>query len=138
MDKSKKRKSILNIILLRIFIIVIIINGVLAGLQISETIKLQRANEEIVRQKIKNEIGSLMDTWNSILESTDNVFDVIIKYSVQRLTSLQSEQDLGTIILPEQMELLELDPEYVDFYIMQNGICINTTSPSDSGLNFYP
>jgi serine phosphatase RsbU (regulator of sigma subunit) len=35
------------------------------------------------------------------------------------------------------MGLLELDPEYIDFYIMQNGICINMTSPSDSGLNFY-
>lgn len=136
MNKSKKRKSILNIILLRIFIIVIIINGVLAGLQISETIKLQRANEEIVRQKIKNEISSLMDTWNSILESTDNVFDVIIKYSIQRLTSLQSEQDLGTVNLSEQMELLDLDPEYIDFYIMENGICVNTTSASEGHESF--
>jgi serine phosphatase RsbU (regulator of sigma subunit) len=123
--------------LLRIFIIVIIINGVLAGLQISEAIKLQRANENIVRQKIKNEISSLMDTWNSILESTDNVFDVQIKYSFQRLISLQSVKDLGKVNLSEQMRLLELDPAYIDFYILENGICVNSTSPADIGLNFY-
>ncbi len=137
MNKSKKRKSILNILLLRIFIIVILINGVLAGLQISEAIKLQRANEEIVRQKIKNEISSLMDTWNSILESTDNVFDVIIKYSVQKLINLHFFQDLGTVNLSEQMRLLEFNPAYIDFYILKNGICVNTTSPEDLGLNFY-
>ena len=137
MNKSKKRKSILNILLLRIFIIVILINGVLAGLQISEAIKLQRANEEIVRQKIKNEISSLMDTWNSILESTDNVFDVIIKYSVQKLINLHFFQDLGTVNLSEQMRLLELDPAYIDFYILENGLCINSTSSADIGLNFY-
>lgn len=137
MNKLKKRKSILNIILLRIFIIVIIINGVLAGLQISETIKLQRANEEIVRQKIKNEISSLMDTWNSILESTDNVFDVIIKYSVRELINLHFFQDLGKVDLSNQMRILELDPAYIDFYILKDGLCINSTSPADTGVNFY-
>jgi len=137
MNKPKKRKSILNIILLRIFIIVIIINGVLAGLQISETIKLQRANDEIVRQKIKNEISSLMDTWNSVLESIDNVFDVIIKYSVRELINLHFFQDLGNVDLSNQMRLLELDPAYLDFYILKDGLCINSTSPSDTGVNFY-
>jgi len=137
MNKPKKRKSILNIILLRIFIIVLIINGVLAGLQISETIKLQRANDEIVRQKIKNEISSLMDTWNSVLESIDNVFDVIIKYSVRELINLHFFQDLGNVDLSNQMRLLELDPAYLDFYILKDGLCINSTSPSDTGVNFY-
>ncbi len=127
----------MNILLLRIFIIVILINGVLAGLQISEAIKLQRANDEIVRQKIKNEISSLMDTWNSILESTDNVFDVIIKYSVQRLINLHFFQDLGKVNLSEQMRFLELDPDYIDFYVFENGLCINSTSPLDTGLNSY-
>ena len=128
----------MNILLLRIFIIVILINIVLAGLQISETIKLQRANEEIVRHKIKNEISSLMDTWNSILKTVNNVFDVIIKYSLQRLTSLQPEQDLGTVNLSQQMKSLELDPAYIDLYILGNGICINSTSPADSGFDFFP
>ena len=127
----------MNIILLRIFIIVLIINGVLAGLQISETIKLQRANDEIVRQKIKNEISSLMDTWNSVLESIDNVFDVIIKYSVRELINLHFFQDLGNVDLSNQMRLLELDSAYLDFYILKDGLCINSTSPSDTGVNFY-
>jgi serine phosphatase RsbU (regulator of sigma subunit) len=65
------------------------------------------------------------------------VFDVIIKYSVQKLINMHFFQDLGTVNLSEQMRLLELDPAYIDFYILENGLCVNSTSSADIGLNFY-
>ena len=137
MDKSKQRKSILNILLVRIFILIILISGVLAGLQISETIKLQREKDETERQKIRNEITYLQDDWNSILGSIDNIFDQIIKYTIQGLLKVGFENDLSKVNLPVVLKALELDPDYVDFYILENGIMVNTTSAADSGLDFY-
>lgn len=137
MRKSKKRWSIFNILLVRIFIIIILISGILAGLQISETIKLQREKDDSERQKIRNEISYLTNDWHSILISVDNIFDPIIKFSIQGLLKVGSENDLSTVNLPVVLEALELDPDYVDFHILENGICVNTTSPADSGFDFY-
>jgi len=78
MDKSKKQRSILNVLLVRIFILIVLISGVLAGLQINETIKLEREKDETERQKIRNEITYLIDDWNLILRSVDNIFDPIL------------------------------------------------------------
>jgi phosphoserine phosphatase RsbU/P len=137
MDKSKKRRSILNVLLVRIFILIVLISGVLAGLQINETIKLQREKDETERQKIRNEITYLIDDWNLILRSVDNTFDPTIRYSIQELLRIQTEKDLRNVDLSEVLDDLELDPDYTDFYILQNGTCVNTTSPADSGLDFY-
>jgi serine phosphatase RsbU (regulator of sigma subunit) len=137
MNKSKQRRSILTILLVRILILIILISGVLAGLQINETIKLQREKDATERQKIKNGISYLIDDWNLILRSVDNTFDPIIKYSFQDLLNFQPEGDLPKVDLPARLKALELDPEYVDLNIIENGICVNSTSSADSGLDFY-
>jgi serine phosphatase RsbU (regulator of sigma subunit) len=137
MKKSKKRWSIFYILLLRIFIVIILIIGILAGLQINETIKLQRERDETQRQNIRNGINSLMNNWNSDLESVDNEFDLIIRYSVKDLLNLQPGSDLRKVDLKARLKALGLDPEYVDLNILENGICVNSTSPADSGLDIY-
>ncbi len=137
MNKLKKRRSILNVLLVRILILIILTSGVMAGLQISETIKLQREKDDTDRQKIRNEIIYLQDDWNSILRSIDNIFDPIIKYSLHDLLNVQPESDLRIVDLPAKLKALDLNPDYVDFYILENGICVNTTSAADSGLDFY-
>jgi serine phosphatase RsbU (regulator of sigma subunit) len=137
MNKSKQRRSILTILLVRILILIILISGVLAGLQINETIKLQREKDATERQKIRNGISYLIDDWNLILRSVDNTFDPIIKYSFQDLLNFQPEGDLPKVDLPARLKALELDPEYVDLNIIENGICVNSTSSADSGLDFY-
>jgi serine phosphatase RsbU (regulator of sigma subunit) len=137
MKNSKKRWSIFYILLVRIFIVIILISGILAGMQISETIKLQRERDETERQNIRNGINFLLNNWNSVLESVDNEFDMIIRYSVKDLLNFQPGRDLLKVDLQARLKALELDPEYVDLNIIENGICVNSTSPADSGLDFY-
>lgn len=131
---SNKRKSVFTILLVRIIILVILVNGVMASFQIYETIKLQKRNVEITRDKIQSEIIGLLDTWKAILESMDKVFGQKIENTSERVVNLQEKCDLGTIDLFEQLELLELDPSYFLIDIIEDGFIVNTTQGSLLGL----
>ncbi len=137
MDRDKKRKSVFKILLTRIFAIVILFNIIQAGLNIHETVSMQRENEERKKQQVENEIINIIDAWNSVLSSVESIFYDVQSKAIQKLIDIQPVHDLKSVDLLEQMELLELDTLNNDLYIIEDGIIVNTTYPPDLGLNFY-
>ena len=137
MDKETKRKSIFKILLTRIFAIVILFNIVQAGLNIHETVSIQRENEERRKQQVENEIINIIDSWNSVLISIESIFYDIQSKAIQKLIEIQPVHDLKSVDLLTQMIELELDTLNNDLYIIEDGIIVNTTYEPDLGLNFY-
>ncbi len=134
---SKYRKSIFTVLLVRIIIVVVLINVGMASLQIYETVKLQKTNEEITRAKIQSEITGLLDTWKVILESMDQGFGQILENTSEKIVNLQERSDLGNINLHEQLELLGLDTSNMEIRIIEDGTIINSIYKQEMGLNIY-
>ncbi len=137
MNNKAKRKSVFKILLTRIFAIVILFNIIQAGLNINETVSLQKRSEEMRKQKVQDEIISIIDSWNSVLKSIETTFYTIQSKAVHKLINLQPVHDLKSVDLSKQLVLLELDSTFHDFYIIEDGIIVNTTYSPDLGLNFY-
>jgi len=137
MDQNKQRKSIFKILLTRIFAIVILFNVMQAGLNIHETVSMQRENEDRRKLQVENEIINIIDSWNSVLISVEAIFYDVQSKAIQKLIDIQSVHDLKSVDLLRQMELLELDTLNNDLYVIENGTIVNTTYEPDLGLNFY-
>jgi len=137
MTEIQKRNSLVKIILLRVIIIVILINCILTVINIRETTKIQREKEDIRRENIKKEIENILDSWNSSIKPLEELFFKLQENAVQKISELNKIYDLKTANLSKEQELLGLDPQYFDFYIIENGIVVNTTFQKDLGLDFY-
>ncbi|KPK80769.1 MAG: hypothetical protein AMS27_16165, partial [Bacteroides sp. SM23_62_1] len=137
MNRDSKRKSIFKILLTRIFAIVILFNVMQAGLNVRETVLIQRENEARKKQQVENEIIRIIDAWNSVLISIESMFYDIQSKAIEKLIEIQSVHDLKNVNLLEQMTQFELDTINNDLYIIEDGIIVNTTYEPDLGLNFY-
>ena len=132
---SKKKRSVFTILLLRIIILVIIFNVVIAILVINEIANIQKRKIENIHKNNQSDITGLMDSWNAVLKSMDDIFQISIENALLKIIDINAEQDLGTADLYRQMELSGLDTSYVDFVVINDSIVVNTTCPSLLGLN---
>jgi len=132
---AKKLRSVFTILLLRIIILVIFLNVVIAGFLIYEAANIQKRNIEIAHKNNQNEIIGLIDSWNSILKSMDEIFSTTLENAMLKIIDIHTVQDLGTVNLIRQMERFHLDTSYVDFHVIKDSIVVNTTFPSYLGMN---
>lgn len=132
-----KRKSILKILLTRIFLVVLLFNILLAFININEAILTRDKNEEALKEKIKQEIVSLTNFQTSALQSLAKT--LVIKQSdvLLKLYNVHKKKDLKLVNLAEQFSFLELDSSLHALYIIEKGVIVNTTFKTDLGLNFY-
>jgi serine phosphatase RsbU (regulator of sigma subunit) len=114
---------------------VIFFNVVITGLMIYETTNIQKRNIESAHKKNQNEIIGLIDSWNSILKSMDEIFSTTLENAMLKIIDIHTIQDLGTVNLFRQMERFHLDTSYVDFHVIKDSIVVNTTCPSYLGMN---
>jgi serine phosphatase RsbU (regulator of sigma subunit) len=131
----KKKRSVFTILLLRIIILVIFFNIVIAILAIYEATNIQKRKIEIVHKNNQNEIAGLADSWNTILKLMDEIFHISLDYALLKIIDIHTEQDLGNVDLYKQMEISGLDTSYVDFYVIKDSIIVNTTCPSHMGID---
>jgi len=131
----KKTRSVFTILFLRILILVILFNVVIAGLMIYEAANIQKRNIEIVHKRNLNEITGLIDSWNSILKSMDQIFSITLEHAMLKVIDIDTIQDLGTVNLIRQMERFQLDTSYVVIHVINDSVIVNTTRPAYSGMN---
>jgi phosphoserine phosphatase RsbU/P len=136
MEQIPKRKSVFKILITRIFIVVLIINGVLAIINIFETVKSQKEHEASRRTKIIEELTTTSDFLESSLESIQRLFYFMQSNAAQHLIDLGKTKDLKEVDLYDQLEQIGLDSIDHDFYVIRNAIIVNTTAPADLGLDF--
>jgi phosphoserine phosphatase RsbU/P len=137
MNKSSKRKSIFRVILSRVFVIVIVFNLFLAGINIFETIRIQKENDAIRISKIKEEIVNIKDYLKSSIKTLEKDFYNTQLEVMSELILLAESKDLKELDLNEIILELELDSAYHDLYVIEEGTIVNTTFSPDLGMNFY-
>lgn len=135
-DQVTKRKSVFKILITRIFVVVLIINGIFAGINIYNTVQKQKESEDKRRKEIIEQLKTTRDFLDSSLESIQRLFYFMQSNAAQLLIELGKTNDLKTIDLYEQLELIGLDSTDHDLYIIENAIIVNTTHPADLGLDF--
>jgi len=135
MDKSSKRKSIYKRLFIKVTVIVLLLNIVLAIITIQDTINIQIKSERDLREKIRNEIIGISDFQTSSLKTFEKSFYDIQKEALEELTN-KTNIDLRSENLYEQLRLLGLDSTFHDLYIIEDNIVVNTTYTTDWGLDF--
>jgi len=135
MDKSSKRKSIYRRLFIKVTVIVLLLNIVLAIITIQDTINIQIKSERDLREKIRNEIIGISDFQTSSLKTFEKSFYDIQKEALEELTN-KTNIDLRSENLYEQLRLLGLDSTFHDLYIIEDNIVVNTTYTTDWGLDF--
>jgi len=133
----KKRKSVFNILLLRIIIVIILFTVVTGGLMIYETENLQKKNIEVIKKENQNDIEGLMDSWYVTMVSINGIFKVTFENMIQQTSRINSEIDTGNFNLYEKFNISVQDTSYIDLYVIRDSIVINTTRPSLSGVNLF-
>ena len=140
MDKTimpKKRKSVFNILFLRIIIVIILFTVVIGGLMIYETENLQKRNIEVIKKENQDEIEGLMDSWYVSMKSINEIFKITFENLMQQTRQINSEIDTGNIDLYEKFNISLPDTSYIDLYVIRDSIVINTTRPALSGVNLF-
>ena len=88
---AKKLRSVFTILLLRIIILVIFFNVVIAGFLIYEAANIQKRNIEIAHKNNQNEIIGLIDSWNSILKSMDEIFSITLENAMLKIIDIHTD-----------------------------------------------
>ncbi|MFC2152345.1 hypothetical protein ACFLSE_07440 [Bacteroidota bacterium] len=135
MDKSSKRKSIYRLLFIKVTVIVLLLNIVLAIITVQDTINIQIKSENELRQKIRNEITGISDFQVSALKTFEKSFYDAQKDALEDLTE-NVNIDLKSENLNAQLKSLGLDSTFHDLYIIQDNVVVNTTYTPDWGLDF--
>lgn len=135
MDKSSKRKSIYRLLFIKVTVIVLLVNIVLAIITVQDTINIQIQSEKELREKIRNEIIGISDFQTSALKTFEKSFYDIQKDALEKLTN-ETKVDLKSANLNKQLRKLGLDSTFHDLYIIEDNTVINTTYTTDWGLDF--
>jgi len=132
-----RRHSIFKIVLTRVFIIVLLFNILLAAVNIYDINSLQRSSDEKLKQQIKEEIVNISRFQTSALESLAKTLVNMQSEALYKLYELHKKSDLKNLDLNKHFSMLRLDSTFNAVYIIENGVIVNTTFPTDHGLNFY-
>ncbi len=135
MDKSLKRKSIYKLLFIKVTVIVLLLNIILAIITIQDTINIQIKSENDLREKIRNEIIGISDFQTSALKTFEKSFYDIQKIALEELTNKENV-DLRSENLNKQLKSLGLDSTFHDLYIIEDNTVVNTTYTTDWGLDF--
>lgn len=134
MDKSSKRKSIFRMLFVKVTLIVLLLNVILAVITIQDAINIQLQSEQELRQKIRNEIIGISDFQVSALKTFEKSFYDIQKEALDKITN--QYRDLRSVNLNNELRALGLDSTFHDLYIIEDNIVVNTTYTPDWGLDF--
>ncbi|MFO7827713.1 MAG: hypothetical protein R6V23_03750, partial [Bacteroidales bacterium] len=108
----------------------------LAFFSIRDAVHIQQKSDEILRNKIKNEITGLSEFQTSALKTFEQSFYNLQKEVLEKLAKTATSKDLRTINLNHQLKTLGLDSVLHDLYIIEDNIIVNTTYMPDWGLDF--
>ena len=134
MDKSSKRKSIYRLLFIKVTLIVLAFNIMLAIVTVKDAINIQMESEQELRQKIRNEIIGISAFQTSALKTFEKSFYDLQKEALEKLTS--KNKDLRAVNLNNQLRMLSLDSTLHDLYIIEDNVVVNTTYTADWGLDF--
>jgi len=134
MDKSSKRKSIYRLLFVKVTLIVLVLNVILAIITIQDAINIQIQSEQDLRQKIRNEIIGISDFQVSALKTFEKSFYDAQKEALEQLT--KKNINLRSVNLNKKLKELGLDSTFHDLYIIEDNIVVNTTYTPDWGLDF--
>lgn len=135
MIKHHKRKLIFKVILVKIFIIVIALSIILAGMIMREIQLMQEDLIETKKESLKNEVLSLVEYMNSTFESLEKIFYISQRQIADELIEIHKKVDLKSFDLTRYLEKVDIDPEMHDIYIIENNIVINSTKKQDIDWN---
>jgi hypothetical protein len=135
MDQSSKRKSIFRLLFIKVTLVVLLLNIVLAVITVKDTIYVQINSDTELRNKIRNEIIGISDFQTSALQTFEKSFYDLQKEALETLTR-SKKVDLRSENLNEQLKSLRLDTIFHDLYIIEDNRVVNTTYTPDWGLDF--
>ena len=135
MDKSSRRKSIFRLLFVKVTIIVLLLNLILAIITIKDAVNIQQENEKELRHKIRNEIIGISEFQVSALKTFEKSFYDIQKEALDKITKENSE-NLKSANLNAKLKSLGLDSIFHDLYIIEDNRVVNTTYTTDWGLDF--
>ncbi|OFX86759.1 MAG: hypothetical protein A2W99_06765 [Bacteroidetes bacterium GWF2_33_16] len=136
MEITSKSRSVFTILFLRIAITILVLNSILAIINIRDAISIQEKSDEALRNKIKEEIISLSDFQTSALKTFEKSFYDLQKTVLEKLTTMSPMVDLKSVNLIDQLNTLGLDTVFHDLYIIDEYVIVNTTYSPDWGLDF--
>lgn len=137
MNKIKKRTSIFNILLFRILFIVILLNLVISAFQIKKEINIRKQNDEVLQQKINREFFTIIDEWDESMKAIEGSISSYLEGVFEGLIRSAEKADFKQIDLYDLLQENFLDSTNYDLYILEDGVVVNTTYPSDLGINLY-
>jgi hypothetical protein len=135
MDKRSKRKSIYRRLFIKVTVVVLLLNVILAIITIQDAVNIQQTNEQELRNKIRNEIIGISQFQTSALKTFEKSFYDIQRDALEKITKKRSA-DLKSANLNTELKSLGLDTVFHDLYIIENNIVVNTTYTADWGLDF--
>ncbi|MBU8892502.1 MAG: hypothetical protein KOO66_06965 [Bacteroidales bacterium] len=135
MDKSSKRKSIFRLLFIKVTLVVLLLNIVLAIITVQDTINVQINSDIELRDKIRNEIIGISDFQTSALQTFEKSFFDLQKEALETLAK-RTNIDLRSENLNDQLKSLRLDTVFHDLYIIEDNRVVNTTYTPDWGLDF--
>ena len=135
MVKRLKRESIYRQLFVRVAIIVLLLNVILAIITIKDAINIQINSQNELREKIRNEISGLSNFQIDVLKTFEKTFYELQKNALEEFTN-NKKINFKTVNLNDQLRTLGLDSTFHDLYIIEDNIVVNTTYTPDWGLDF--
>ncbi|HAN20035.1 MAG: hypothetical protein A2X13_04880 [Bacteroidetes bacterium GWC2_33_15] len=136
MKTHSTQKSVFAVLFFRIVITILLLNSVLAIINIRDAIKIQQQSEATLRDKIRDEIIGLSDFQTSALKTFEKSFYDLQKGVLEKMASEADIEDLRTENLTNRLRSMGLDTVFHDLYIIEENIIVNTTYLPDWGLDF--
>lgn len=136
MKTHPTQKSVFTVLFFRIVITILLLNSVLAIINIRDAIKIQQQSEATLRDKIRDEIIGLSDFQTSALKTFEKSFYDLQKGVLEKMASEADIEDLRTENLTNRLRSMGLDTVFHDLYIIEENIIVNTTYLPDWGLDF--
>jgi len=136
MKTRYSKSSIYKVLFLEIVVTIILLNSILAIINIRDAIKIQQQSEENLRNKIRDEIIGLSDFQTSALQTFEKSFYDLQRSVLEKIVSEGKTVDLKTENLTNKLRSFGLDTTFHNLYIIEYHVIINTTYLPDWGLDF--
>ncbi|OFX24961.1 MAG: hypothetical protein A2041_02775 [Bacteroidetes bacterium GWA2_31_9b] len=136
MKTHNSKSSIYKVLFLEIVVTIILLNSILAIINIRDAIKIQQQSEETLKNKIRDEIIGLSDFQTSALQTFEKSFYDLQKSVLEKIVSEGNTIDLKTENLTNNLRSVGLDTIFHDLYIIEDLVIVNTTYLPDWGLDF--
>lgn len=123
---KKKRKSVFKVILIKVFSVIIVLNLVLSGIFIEQTVSLMRDNQETRIASLRNEVIGLFNYTTATMPHLEDVYMLYYKEAYDKLNELAS-------INKVEEDSLNFNPLYYNIEVILNNKIVNATDRSKIG-----